>query len=120
MLEHLRRVQDGARDVYSLSNLSAWIEKYLRLEGRKFDMSGRYSFQKRIVNDTSRVVNTVKCAQIGLTTATIAYFLAAMATQRKFNTIYALPSQTDASKIMTTKINPIIQESSRLRTEPSS
>ena len=115
MLEHLRRVQDGARDVYSLSNLSSWIEKYLRLEGRKFDMSGRYSFQKRIVNDTSRVVNTVKCAQIGLTTATIAYFLAAMATQRKFHTIYALPSQTDASKIMTTKINPIIQESSRLR-----
>ena len=78
-------------------------------------MSGRYSFQKRIVNDTSRVVNTVKCAQIGLTTATIAYFLAAMATQRKFNTIYALPSQTDASKIVTTKINPIIQESTRLR-----
>ena len=113
--EHLKRVQDGARDVYSLNNLSAWIERYLRLEGRKFDMSGRYSFQKRIVNDTSRVVNTVKCAQIGLTTATIAYFLAAMATQRKFNTIYALPSQTDASKIVTTKINPIIQESTRLR-----
>ena len=115
MLEHLRRVQDGARDVYSLSNLSAWIEKYLRLEGRKFDMSGRYSFQKRIVNDTSRVVNTVKCAQIGLTTATIAYFLAAMATQRKFHVVYALPSQTDASKIVTTKIDPIINESSRLR-----
>lgn len=115
MLEHLRRVQDGARDVYSLDNLSAWIERYLRLDGRKFDMSTRYSFQKRIVNDTSRVVNTVKCAQIGLTTATIAYFLAAMATQRKFNTIYALPSQTDASKIVTTKINPIIQESTRLR-----
>lgn len=115
MLDHLRRVQDGARDVYSLSNLSSWIEKYLRLEGRKFDMSGRYSFQKRIVNDTSRVVNTVKCAQIGLTTATIAYFLAAMATQRKFNVVYALPSQTDASKIVTTKIDPIINESSRLR-----
>ena len=115
MLEHLKRVQDGARDVYSLSNLSSWIEKYLRLEGRKFDMSGRYSFQKRIVNDTSRVVNTVKCAQIGLTTATIAYFLAAMATQRKFHVVYALPSQTDASKIVTTKIDPIINESSRLR-----
>jgi hypothetical protein len=115
MLDHLRRVQEGARDVYSLSNLSAWIEKYLRLEGRKFDMSGRYSFQKRIVNDTSRVVNTVKCAQIGLTTATIAYFLAAMATQRKFNVVYALPSQTDASKIVTTKIDPIISESTRLR-----
>jgi len=113
--EHLKRVQDGARDVYSLNNLSAWIERYLRLDGRKFDMSTRYAFQKRIVNDTSRVVNTVKCAQIGLTTATIAYFLAAMATQRKFNTIYALPSQTDASKIVTTKINPIIQESTRLR-----
>jgi hypothetical protein len=112
--EHLKRVQDGARDVYSLNNLSAWIERYLRLEGRKFDMSTRYSFQKKIVNDTSRVVNTIKCAQVGLTTATIAYFLAAMATQRKFNTIYALPSQADASKIVTTKINPIILASKRL------
>lgn len=112
--EHLKRVQDGARDVYSLTNLSEWIERYLRLEGRKFDMSTRYAFQKRIVNDDSRVTNTIKCAQIGLTTATIAYFLAAMATQRKFNTIYALPSQADASKIVTTKINPIIQSSTRL------
>lgn len=112
--EHLKRVQDGARDVYSLNNLSAWIERYLRLEGRKFDMSTRYAFQKRIVNDDSRITNTVKCAQIGLTTATIAYFLAAMATQRKFNVIYALPSQADASKIVTTKINPIILASKRL------
>lgn len=113
--QHLERVKDGARDVYHLNNLSSWIEKSLFLEGKLMNMSGAYSFQADIVNNTSRVVNSVKCAQIGLTTSTIAYFLAALATQRKFNCIYALPTASDAAKLTTTKVNPMIYGSPRLK-----
>lgn len=115
LLDHLGRIKDGARDVYSLANLSSWIEKNIYLEGKLMNMSGAYSFQKEIVDNTSRVVNTSKPAQVGLTTVTAAYFLAALATQKKFNTIYALPTASDAAKLTTTKINPIIQGSPRLR-----
>lgn len=113
--DHLERVKDGARDVYHLNNLSSWIEKNIYLEGKLMSMSGAYSFQKEIVDNTSRVVNTSKPAQIGLTTVTAAYFLSALATQKKFNTIYALPTASDAAKLTTTKINPIIHGSPRLR-----
>ena len=78
-------------------------------------MHGKYSFQADIVNDTSRVNNTVKPAQIGLTVTTIAYYCAAMATQVQFNTIYSLPTSNDAVKLTTTKINPIIYGSPRLK-----
>jgi hypothetical protein len=115
ILEHLQRVSDGARDIYHLNNLSSWIEKHIYLEGKLMNMSGKYSFQSEIVNNTSRVTNTIKCAQIGLSTATQAYFLAALATQRKFNAIYALPTASDAAKLTTTKVNPLIQGSPRLR-----
>ncbi len=114
-IEHLQRVSDAARDVYHLHNLSTWVEKYIQLEGKSMNMSGRYRFQSDIVNDTGRVTNTIKCAQIGLTTSTIAYFLAALATQRKFNVIYALPTASDAAKLTTTKVNPLIHGSPRLR-----
>lgn len=113
--EHLQRILDGARDVYHLNNLAAWIQKNIYLEGKLMDMTGPYSFQADIVNNPSRVVNTVKCAQIGLSTTTMAYFLAALATQKKFNVIYALPTAGDASKLTTTKVNPLIYNSPRLR-----
>ena len=115
ILDHFQRLSDGARDVYHLNNLSEWIEKYIHLEGKLMSMSGKYAFQADIVNNTSRVTNTVKCAQIGLTTSTQAYFLAALATQPKFNCIYALPTASDAAKLTTTKVNPLIYGSPRLK-----
>ena len=114
--EHLQRIRDGAKDVYHLHNLSPWIEKNIYVDGKLMSMHGKYSFQADIVNDTSRVNNTVKPAQIGLTTTTIAYYLAAMATQSPFNTIYSLPTASDAIKLTTTKINPILYGSPRLKT----
>jgi hypothetical protein len=114
-LDHLQRVKDGVNSVYHLHNLAAYIEKNLILEGEKYKFDPKYSFQRDIINDTSRVTNTVKIAQIGLTTGTMAYLLSAAATQRKFNSIYALPSAGDATKLVTTKLNPLIQESPSIK-----
>lgn len=115
ILDHFQRIADGARDVYHLNNLSTWIEKYVVLEGKPMNMSGKYKFQADIVNNASRVVNTLKCAQIGLSTTSMAYFLAGLATQPKFSVIYALPTASDAAKLTTTKVNPLIYGSPRLK-----
>lgn len=112
--QHFNTVQEVANSVYHLWNLAGFAQKYIHLEGKKIDMTGDYAFQADILNDTSRVNNTVKPAQIGLTTSTIAYFLSGLATQPRFNTIYALPSASDAAKLTTTKVNPLIYESPRL------
>ena len=112
-LDHLDRLQEGVNDVYSLTSLSNWVEKYAYLEGKKFSFDG-YEFQRAVMDDPSRVVNTVKPAQIGLTITTMLYFLSVMATQ-KMNVIYALPSASDAGKLVTTKLNPILYGTPELK-----
>jgi hypothetical protein len=113
--DFLQRLKDDVSNRYHLHNLSDFIEKHMYLEGRRMSFRNGYQFQKNIVNDTSRVTNISKLAQIGATTSTIAYFLAGMATQPKFNVIYALPTAGDASKLVTTKVDPLIGESPALK-----
>ncbi len=113
--DHFQRLTDEVSNRYNLHNLSDYIEKNIYLEGKRMSFKNGYQFQKAIVNDTSRATNISKLAQIGATTATCAYFLAGMATQPRFNVIYALPTASDASKLTTTKVNPLIYESPALR-----
>lgn len=112
-LDHLERLQEGVADTYSLTSLSNWVEKYAYLEGKKFSFKD-YEFQRNVMDDPSRVVNTIKPAQIGLTVTTMMYLLSVMATQR-LHCIYALPSASDAGKLVTTKLNPIIYNTPELK-----
>jgi len=113
--DHIQRLRDGVNNVYNLQNLASYVEKNFRLEGKKMSFGERYGFQRDILNDDSRVNNTVKPAQIGLTVTTMAYCIAAACTQKKFNSIYALPSSTDADKLVTTKMNPLILNSPEVK-----
>jgi hypothetical protein len=114
-LNHLDRIKEGANNVYNLQNLSRFVEKHIVLEGNRYTFGDKYGFQATIINDTSRVTNTVKPAQIGMTTVTMTYLLAAACTQKKFHSIYALPSASDAQKLVTTKLNPLIQGSPEVK-----
>ena len=110
----LSRLREAVNNTYSLDQLSLWAEKYCYLEGRKFSFGGGYEFQRDIMNNPARVVNTVKVAQIGLTTSTMVYMCAVLATQR-MNVIYALPSAGDVGKLVTSKLNPIIHGTPELK-----
>lgn len=112
---HIDRVKDGANSVFNLNNLSKYIEKNLYLEGKRYAFGDRYGFQADIINDTSRVTNTVKPAQIGMTTVTMAYILSAACTQKRFNSIYSLPTSNDAQKLVTTKLDPLINGSPEVK-----
>lgn len=113
-LRHLERIEDEISNVYTLNTLSKWVERFVYLEGERYSFKN-YEFQRDVLDDSSRVVNVVKCAQIGLTTVTMAYLLSVLATQRKMNVIYALPSANDATKLTTTKLNPLIYGTPELR-----
>lgn len=114
-LDHFSRIQDGANSVFNLNNLASYVEKYIKINDKPYEFGERYGFQADIINDTSRVTNTVKPAQIGMTTATMAYTLAGTASQPQFNAIYTLPSATDAAKLVTTKLNPLLYGSPELK-----
>lgn len=113
--DHIARIKDGANNVYTLKTLSKFVEKHIFLEGSRYTFGDKYGFQAAIIDDNSRVTNTVKPAQIGLTTSTMAYLVSAAATQRKLNSIYALPSANDAQKLVTTKLNPLIHGSPEIK-----
>lgn len=113
--EHFDRVSEGANNVYNLQNLSKFVEKHLYLEGKRYEFGDKYGFQATIINDTSRVTNTIKPAQIGLTVSTMAYIVSAACTQKRFNSIYALPTSGDAQKLVTTKLDPLIQGSPEVK-----
>lgn len=113
--DHYKRIEDGLNNVFHLHNLASYAEKHIILESKKLSFTGGYEFQRAILNDDSRVTNTVKPAQIGLTVSTICYFLSALATQKQFNVIYALPSTNDATKLTITKVNPILYGSPDLK-----
>lgn len=113
--EHFERVKEGANNVYNLQNLSKYVEKHLYLEGKRYEFGEKYGFQATIINDTSRVTNTVKPAQIGLTVSTMAYIVSAACTQKKFNSIYSLPTSNDAQKLVATKLDPLIQGSPEVK-----
>lgn len=113
--DHFSRIEDGANSVFNLNNLASYVEKYIKINDKPYEFGDRYGFQADIINDTSRVTNTVKPAQIGMTTATMAYTLAGVASQPQFNAIYTLPSATDAAKLVTTKLNPLLYGSPELK-----
>lgn len=114
ILDHFSRVKDAAYDVYHLNNLASWIERHLFLEGRKHAFPKQYQFQRDILNDTSKEINVFKVAQCGMSTTQVAFVLSALATQKKFNVIYAMPSTNDAEKLAATRINPVIAQSPEL------
>lgn len=113
--EHLQRVKDAVAGTYTLSTLSQWVQKHIYLEGKTIDFTGKYSFQADIIDNPARVINVVKCAQIGLSTVSMCHALAALATQRPLNVIYTMPSATDAIKLATTKMSPLLLGSPELR-----
>jgi len=112
---HFARVEEAANKVFTLKTLSRYVEKYIRLDNKPYSFGDRYGFQATIIDDASRVTNTVKPAQIGMTTVTMAYLLAGTVTQPRFNSIYSLPTTSDAQKLVITKMNPMIQGSPELK-----
>lgn len=110
-IKHHERIEAGANNVYNLHNLSKFVEKNVRLFQKPYVFGDKYGFQAHIIDDTARVTNTVKPAQIGMSIATMAYVISGCATQPKFDAIYALPSSNDAAKLVAQKMNPLIQDS---------
>ena len=111
--EHLTRVQEGMRNVYNLANLSQWIVKHTKLDGKPFSFKD-HEFQQDIIDDPAKTLNVVKCAQVGLSEIFARWGIAAAATQENFTLIWTFPNATDAEKFSKARLNPFIQSSPEL------
>lgn len=112
--DHFIRVREGMNDVYGLSNLSRWIEKYTTLNDEPWSFKN-YEFQPYIIDDPIKDLYVVKCAQVGLSEIFARYVMAACATQRNFTVIWTFPTSTDAEKFTKARLDPLIQGSTALK-----
>lgn len=112
--EHLQRVSDNALNVFQLDNLSRWIEKHTKLDGKPWSFKD-HEYQRDIIDDPSKEVYVAKCAQVGLSEIFARWGMAAVATQENFTLIWTFPSTTDAEKFAKTRLDPFIQSSPELR-----
>ncbi len=108
--EHLQRVRDGANAVYSLSNLSGWIEKNTKLEGKNYSFK-HHEYQKDIIDDSTKTLFVSKCAQSGLSEIFARWGMAACATQKNFTLIWTFPTTGDAERFCKARLDPFLNDS---------
>lgn len=111
--EHFSRIRSGMNDVYGLSNLSHWIAKYTKLDDKQFSFLD-HEYQQYIIDDPTKTLYVVKCAQVGLSEIFARWATAAAATQRNFTIIWTFPTTTDAEKFTKARLDPFIQSSPEL------
>lgn len=112
--EHLQRVKDALSNTYTLSNLSSWIANNTFHENKRFTYLHR-EYQPLVIDDSTKTLYVVKCAQVGLSEIFARWILATVATQDNFTAIYTFPAATDAELFTKSRLMPIIASSKALQ-----
>lgn len=111
--DHFQRVQDALASTYTLANLSQWISKNTRHEGKPFSYKGR-EYQQDIIDDPAKELYVVKCAQVGLSEVLARWGLAAATTQENFTVIYTFPAANDSYLFAKARLDPLIASSKEI------
>lgn len=98
----------------ALQSTADWICAHTRIKDRKFSFKD-HEFQKAIADDLSPTVVAQKPTQVGFTELSVRIMLALCAIRRNFQVIYVLPSAKFAGEFAKTRVDPIIETSTRLR-----
>jgi hypothetical protein len=114
LLQHMERLRTGANEDYDFSRVGEFITQHTYLKGEKFSFAG-HEYQARIAADTSRIVNTQKVSQCGLSELTVRMTLAYAAMFPEFNVGYTMPFSGDARDFCKTRAFPVIAGSPRLQ-----
>jgi hypothetical protein len=112
--EHLKRIEEGARSVYSTDNLAPWIAKHTKLDGKPFTFQ-HHEYQKDIISDPAKTLYVNKAAQTGLSEIFARWALACCTTQDNFTIIWTFPSTSDAERFTKARLDPIVASSPELR-----
>lgn len=112
--EHLERVRAGVANTYNLANLSTWITRHTKLEGKSFSFKG-HEYQKDIIDDPAKTLYCVKSAQTGMTEIFARWALGAAVTQENFTIITTFPASADAQKFAAARLQPVIDSSPAIR-----
>ena len=111
--DHIVRLKERLANIYGMNNLSAWIAKNTKYEGKAFGFEGR-EYQRDIIDEECKTLYVVKCAQVGLSEIFARWALAACVSQENFTTIYTFPASTDAELFSKSRLQPVINGSKEI------
>ena len=97
----------------ALESVSRWICEHTSLEDKKFSFKN-HEFQTQIADDLSPTVVVQKPTQVGMTELSVRIMLALCGIRRNFKVIYILPSAKFAGEFAKTRVDPIVETSTRL------
>lgn len=113
----LDQVETAATTGGGMSNIATWIAANTRDDrdfNRNFSYSG-HEYQVGILNDTHTHIAVRKATQVGLSTLSLRLALAVCAKFSGISAIYVMPSVRAAQKFATSRANPVIDASPRLK-----
>lgn len=110
---HLERIRAQTTDKFTIDKVPAWICKHTTIQGQPYSFVD-HEYQEKILSDVSQELVVRKPSQVGLTEASIRLSLAVCAIQQYYTCIYTLPTATFASNVMTTRVDPVINDSTYL------
>lgn len=94
--------------------IARWIEEKTTLAGQPYSYLD-HEYQERILGDTSRDVVSRKCAQIGMSEASVRMALALVNVISPYTLAYTLPTANFAGTFTKTRVDPVIQGSSAMK-----
>ena len=111
---HLTRLRQATYNKYSLETIPEWIAENTYLNGRRFSFKN-HEYQLAILRDPSPQKVIRKCSQVGISEITARWALAMCNVVPGFTTLMTLMTAHYAGQFMRTRVDPIIQESPKLR-----
>lgn len=97
----------------ALESVSRWMCEHTTIKDKKFSFKD-HEFQKQIADDLSPTLVVQKPTQVGMTELSVRIMLALCGIRRNFKVIYILPSAKFAGEFAKTRVDPIIETSTRL------
>lgn len=114
----LDRIESAIKSKFDQTQAVEWITTHTTINNRKFSFKD-HEYQERILQSEApeRVIR--KCSQVGISELSARMALCFADVMRGFNQIYTLPTHAQAQRFSKTRVDPIIQDSPRLKAKLS-
>lgn len=116
--EHIKRIRAATTHKLKMGDVPVWVEQNTTINGRPYSFKD-HEYQTRIMGDESQEIVIRKCSQVGISEEEIRKALGLVAVMPRYSIIYTFPTATFASTYVKTRVDPVIQGSSALRSSMS-
>lgn len=107
---HVQRLEMATIERLGAGQVPEWIQKNTYIRGKPYSFVD-HEYQERILRDEAIELVVRKCSQVGISEISARRALARVAMSKGYTVAYTLPTAKFAATFMTTRIDPVIENS---------